>query len=147
MKSLLPGAGCLLFLLSACMPTDAQQQGVAGASFALTEPKVVMEADPPPPFTYWAPEGSTIRNHPRQAGIWIAQTAGQTDRYYFGDQCEASRYQQYVGRPLAEMPSAPQGSVWRTHCSTCAVTQDLSMARMNISYDEDTRTIAAIACG
>ncbi|WP_333836098.1 hypothetical protein [Novosphingobium sp.] len=147
MKSLLPIASCLSFFLLACAPADRQQQSVSTISFALARPKVVIEADPPPPFTYWANEGSTIRNHPRQAGIWIAQAVGQPGRYYFGDQCHASRYQHLVGRPLADMPEAPQGQVWRTHCSSCAVTQDLAMTRMNISFNEKSRTIDAIACG
>ena len=38
----------------------------------LATPNVVMEADPLPPFTYWAPESATIRNHPRMDGVWIA---------------------------------------------------------------------------
>jgi hypothetical protein len=140
-------AGVSAAMLSACSLSEGQQQGGARSPAHLAQPSVVMEADPAPPFTYWAAEGSTLRNHPRQAGIWIGEVAGQRDRYYFGDQCQASRYQQFVGRPLAEMPSAPQGAVWRKHCSSCAVTQDLAMTRMNISFDEKSQRIDAIACG
>lgn len=71
----------------------------------LAQPTVVMEAVPPPPFTYWAPVGSTIRNHPRQSGVWIAEVDGQAQRYYFGDQCHASRYQKFIGQPVEALPS------------------------------------------
>ncbi|WCM27347.1 hypothetical protein NDN01_25760 [Sphingomonas sp. QA11] len=137
----------LAMVLSACGASDGRQRGSDPLLTELAKPNIVMEADPVPPFTYWAPEGATIRNHPRQVGVWVAQGAGQPDRYYFGDQCGASGYQQFVGRSLAEMPSAPTGAVWRTHCSACAVTQDLAMARLNISFDERTQTIDRIACG
>jgi hypothetical protein len=140
-------AGTSILTLSACTLSGAQQHGGRTLTVHLAQPAVVMEADPVPPFTYWAPEHSTIRNHSRQAGIWIAQAAGQPHRYYFGDQCQASRYQQFVGRPLAELPRAPQGAVWRMYCSTCSVTQDLAITRMNISFGEKSQTIDAIACG
>ncbi len=140
-------AAAALVMAAACASADETKADQAGPAPALPAPDVVMAAAPPPPFTYWAPDGSTIRNHPRQAGIWIAQAAGRPDRYYFGDQCQASRYQKFVGRPLAEMPAAPPGALWRTHCSTCAVTQDLAPNRLNISFDEKTGAIDAIACG
>ncbi|MER8827744.1 hypothetical protein NKH73_06780 [Mesorhizobium sp. M0938] len=147
MKSLIAGAGCLAQLVTACTSSPEQQHSVSSAALKLAEPRVVIEADPAPPFTYWAPEGSTIRNHPRNPAIWVAHIAGQPQRYYYGDQCQASRYQHLLGRPLTEMPDAPKDAIWRIHCSTCARTSDLGWARMNISYDEDTRTIVEIACG
>lgn len=113
----------------------------------LAEPDVVMEADPPPPFTYWAPEGSTIRNHPRIDGVWIAAKQGEHDRYYFGDQCSASRYQRFVGHPMDVLPEKPEGAVWRQACTTCAMTSDLGRERMNIVFDDDTRVIERISCG
>lgn len=109
-------------------------------------PDLVIEADPAPPFTYWAPEGATIRNHPHDLSIWIAERDGVPERYYFGDQCGASAYRHLVGRPLADMPPAPEGAVRRTYCDTCAHTSDLGWARMNVLYDEDTRIITDIAC-
>lgn len=135
-----------VLMAGACGTADGQQTDQAAAPM-LPTPEVVMQADPAPPFTYWAAEGSTIRNHARQAGVWIAQGPGQTDRYYFGDRCQASRYQQFVGRPVSEMPAPPQGAEWRTHCTTCAVIQNLVSTRMNISFNEDTKTIEAITCG
>jgi len=136
-------ASCLALCVSACASSEEQQQVISSSR----ESRVVVEADPPPPFTYWAPEGSTIRNHPRNPLIWVAQVAGQPERYYYGDECQASRYQHLLGRPLSEMPDAPKDAIWRTHCSTCARTSDLGWVRMNISYDEDTRTVVEIACG
>ncbi|WP_146119514.1 hypothetical protein [Phyllobacterium phragmitis] len=113
----------------------------------LAEPKVVMEADPPPPFTYWAPENSTIRNHPRDPLTWIAETEGGSRLYYFGDQCRASQFQHFVGQPVDALPDKPAGATWRMACSTCAVTSDLGRERMNVSYDEDSRAITSISCG
>ena len=138
--------GAAVLMTGACTLADGQQNGRAAAP-TLPTPEVVMEADPAPPFTYWAAEGSTIRNHGRQAGVWVAQLPGQTDRYSFGDRCQASRYQQFVGRPVAEMPASPGAAEWRTHCTTCAVTQNLAWTRMNISFNDRTGTIEAIACG
>lgn len=140
-------AAAALVMVTACSPADGQGPDRPQVSPNLPPPDVILQADPPPPFTYWAPQGATIRNHPRQAGVWIAQAEGRPDQYYFGDRCQASRYQRFVGRPVAEMPDAPQDAVWRTHCSTCAVTQELAPHRMNISFDAKTGTIVAIACG
>ncbi len=132
---------------AACTSSEDRQAGIVPAAADLPQPNVVMEADPPPPFTYWAPDGSTIRNHPRIEDVWIAEVADGQDRYYFGDQCHASRYQQFVGRPLADMPPAPEGSVWRIYCSTCAATSDLGFERLNVNYEEQTRKIVSISCG
>ncbi|AZO00121.1 hypothetical protein EJ066_25010 [Mesorhizobium sp. M9A.F.Ca.ET.002.03.1.2] len=120
MKSLIAAAGCVVLFVSACTSSDEQQQSISSTPVKLAEPRVVIEADPAPPFTYWAPEGSTIRNHPRNPAIWVAQVAGQPERYYYGDQCQASRYQHLLGRPLTEMPDPPEEAIWRTHCSKCA---------------------------
>lgn len=147
MKLTFGAAGATILLLAACTASEGQQKDRTPVPIELPTPNVIMEAKPAPPFTYWAPEGSTIRNHSRNSGIWIAQSAGKPDKYYFGDQCQASRYQQFVGRPLAEMPEAPQGAIWRTHCSSCVVTDDLSFDRMNIGFDEKTNTVDAITCG
>lgn len=113
----------------------------------LSEPGVVMEANPRPPFTYWALEGSTVRNHPRVEGVWIAAKEGEDERYYFGDACSASRYQRFVGHHIDALPEKPDGAEWRQACTTCAVTSDLGRARMNIVYDENTRIIDRISCG
>lgn len=67
----------------------ALSQGTTKTPAQLSEPKVIMGADPLPPFTYWAPENSKIRNHPRLPGVWIAETADGPRIYYFGDGCRA----------------------------------------------------------
>lgn len=140
-------ASAVGLMLGACAAADGPTTDRSEQSSPLPTPAVIMEANPPPPFTYWAAEGSIIRNHGRQAGIWIAKTAGNPDRYYFGDQCLASQYQQFVGRPVSEMPAPPPGAEWRTHCASCAVTQDLRRNRMNITFNDDSRAVEAIACG
>ncbi|TWG95877.1 hypothetical protein L598_002900000150 [Mesorhizobium sp. J18] len=117
------------------------------ASKVLAEPNVVMEADPPPPFTYWAPENSTIRNHPRMEGVWTAEIEGQPARYYYGDQCRASEFQGFVGQPLDALPEKPENAVWRIACSSCAMTSDLGRARMNVFYEDSSQTITKISCG
>ncbi len=124
---------------------SAQETTLAEAELAT--PKVVMESDPPPSFTYWAPENSTIRNHPRISGVWIAEIEGQRTRYYYGDQCRASQFQHLVGQSLDALPGKPADAIWRMACSTCAVTSDLDRERMNVSYDNDSRLITSISCG
>jgi hypothetical protein len=105
-----------------------------------------MAANPPPPFTYWAPERSTIRNHPRQPGIWIAETQNGRRKFYFGDQCRASAFQKFVGRTIDALPEKPAG-IWRLICSKCGAPSDLAWTRMNVSYDQETRVIDEISCG
>lgn len=117
------------------------------ASSGLAKPNVVMAADPQPPFTYWAPENSTIRNHPREPGIWIAESPDGSHKYYYGDQCRASEFQRFVGQSVDALPEKPANATWRLTCSTCAVTSDLGWTRMNVSYDQQTRAIDNISCG
>lgn len=126
----------------------ASAQDAPATPKALAEPNVVMEADPPPPFTYWAPENSTIRNHPRVEGVWTAEIEGQPTRNYYGDQCRASEFQHFVDQPLEGLPEQASGASWRMVCTeTCAMTSDLRRERMNVLYDEETRRITSISCG
>ncbi|EAB6718025.1 hypothetical protein DUP91_27260 [Salmonella enterica subsp. enterica] len=106
-----------------------------------------MEADPAPPFTYWAPEGSTIRNHPRVDGVWIAETDGKPTITYFGDQCRASQFQQLVGKPLDALPERPADANWRLACTECAVHSNLDRKRMNVVYEEESKVISTVSCG
>lgn len=117
------------------------------AAEPLPVPELEMQAEPPPPFTYWAPAGSTIINHPNGDAVWIADQDGKPVAYYFGDQCRASEYQHFAGQPLSAFPEPSADDVWRFACTQCAVTSDLSYARMNISFDEETEIIQAISCG
>jgi hypothetical protein len=141
------GLGWCLAALLIALPGVAVAQDTVGEAGALPEPLVVMEADPPPPFTYWAPEASTIINHPNGEGIWIAEQYGKRAPYYFGDQCKASEYQQFVEQPLDSFPKPRKDQVWRFACTECAVQQDLAFHRMNISFDDDTKIIESVSCG
>ena len=104
-----------------------------------------MEADPPPPFTYWAPEGSIIRNH-GNPGLWVAYLNGRNVKTYFGDQCRASTWQHLVGQPVSSVPTPPPGTELRTSCTSCAVNDDLRPNRINVLFDEHTQRITEIAC-
>jgi hypothetical protein len=106
-----------------------------------------MEADPPPPFTYWAPEGSTIVNHPRGDGVWIAEKDGKPAAIYFGDMCRAASLQRFIGRGMSDFPQPAADAVWRFACTECAVQQDLNFHRMTISFDEETNIIQSVSCG
>lgn len=125
--------------------TSAEVAPVAASPLAT--PNVVMVADLRPPFTYWAPENSTIRNHPREPGIWIAESPDGSRKYYYGDQCQASEFQRFVGQPLDALPTKPADATWRLSCSACARTSDLGWTRMNVSYNQETRRIDDISCG
>lgn len=124
------------------IPADIRDEAPA---FQLPRPNVVVEADPPPPFTYWAPEGAVIRNH-GNPGVWVAYVEGRNVAYYFGDQCRASEWQRFVGQPLSVIPEPPEGVSIRTSCSTCAVTDDLRRDRINVVFEEATQRVVGIAC-
>jgi len=63
------------------------------------------------------------------------------------DQCRASAYQYLVGKNRSEIPSTPNGAVWRVSCSTCPVTMDYNPRRMNIVYDDASGVIQKVTCG
>lgn len=134
--------------LAACADRPgAPNENPQPESVALATPAVTMAADPPPPFIYWAPEGATIRNHPRDAATWIAETADGSRKFYFGDQCRASERQGWIGQTVDVLPKASGEQVWRIGCTTCAQTSDLTRERLNISYDEATRLVVEVSCG
>jgi hypothetical protein len=134
--------------LIACAPpttsSPAAAPAIAEPWFELVRPNVVVEADPPPPFTYWAPEGSVIRNH-GNPGLWVAHLDGR-QVIYFGDSCHASQWQHYVGQMLSSLPPAPAGMSIRTYCTTCAKHDDLRVDRINVVFEEATQRITDIAC-
>ena len=113
--------------------------------FELPRPNVVVEADPAPPFTYWAPDRAVIRNH-GNAGVWVAYVDGVNVATYFGDECRASELQRYVGQPLSAVPQPPPGVALRTSCSTCPVNDDLRRNRVNIVFDQSSQRVVSIAC-
>jgi hypothetical protein len=115
-------------------------------AFVLPLPQVVMAAEPPPPFTYWAPEGSTIRNHPNVPGLWLAEMESGARKMYFGDACGASSYQHLVGQTWQKPSTMPPASEIRTFCTTCPRTDDLRPGRMNVTIDEARSVVTEIAC-
>jgi hypothetical protein len=137
--------------LSACGATDTPSSkapipaDIRGDVFQLPARSVTIEADPPPPFTYWAPDGAVIRNH-GNPGVWVAYLDGRSVATYFGDECGASEFQRYIGEPLSTVPTPPEGVMMRAACSTCAVTDDLRRDRLNVVFEEDTQRVASIAC-
>jgi hypothetical protein len=63
------------------------------------------------------------------------------------DQCSASQYQQLVGKKLIDLPAKPDGAIWRTACTECAMTMDFNPRRMNIVFDRESEVIKEIRCG
>jgi hypothetical protein len=150
---LISGLAVCAFLASGCAPEaapvatpDPAPVQPAPPTFELAEPTVAMEATPQPPFTYWAPEGATIRNHPNVPGMWLAFVGGQNVATYVGDACRASAYQRFVGQSADALPAPQDGVDVRLSCEGCAVNGDLRPNRMNLVFDEETRVITRIAC-
>lgn len=115
-------------------------------AFVLPLPAVIMAADSPPPFTYWAPGGSTIRNHPNVPGLWLAEMESGARKTYFGDACGASGYQHLVGQHWPTASAMPPATEIRTFCTTCPRTDDLRPGRINVTIDETTSVVTEIAC-
>ena len=121
----------------------------AGSEVAVPGPApgVTIAADPAPPFAYWAPEGSTIRNHPSSPGIWIAEGEGDAV-YYFGDACGASRYQiDTVGTDRAAIEGLPVEVEVRDYVQGDALVQNLVPTRLNVERDGPGGRILSISCG
>jgi hypothetical protein len=111
----------------------------------LARPNVVMAADPPPPYTYWAPAGSTIRNH-GNPGIWVAEVNGRQVATYFGDDCGAAQQQTWIGLSRKAIPAALPEAQRRVFEEGEPVTQDLRPNRLNIVIDPKTQTVTRIYC-
>lgn len=109
-------------------------------------PNVVVRADPAPPHTYWAPEGSEIRNHPNVSGIWMAYVDGRQIGYYFGDDCGASGRQSWIGLLRSELPVRPANEAWRIFETGQPTTDDLRRDRTNIEIDPDTQRVVQVSC-
>lgn len=146
-------AAALALAFAACSPAPSPtvvnetQPAPAGSTpFQLAQPTVVMEASPAPPFTYWAPDGATIRNHPDVPGVWHAFVGDRNSAIYFGDDCGASGYQRYIGETVDAVPAPPPVVEVRESCDGCPVNDDLRRNRMNIIFDEGTGKVVKIAC-
>ncbi len=110
-------------------------------------PGVTIAANPAPPYAYWAPEGSVIRNHPSSSGIWIAES-DKGAVFYFGDECGASRYQlDTVGTDKATIENLPPEVEVRDYVQGQALIQNLVPTRLNIERDGVAGRILSISCG
>lgn len=106
---------------------------------------IEVKADPPPPFIYWAPKGSTVINH-ANPGIWIAKDGADTVALYYGDACGASHHQSFVGEPISALPRLRAPGGVRTFCSSCAHRDDLRVDRLNVEFNAASEAIEKIAC-
>lgn len=141
MKPAMAATGLALCGLAAC----AGQNLVDQRRLGLAEPRVVMLANPAPPYTYWAPEGATIRNHPTQPGVWIAEVGGEPGPYYFGDRCGAARRQAWVGHPIAEFQGDLPANA-RVYSIEEVVTSNLVRDRLNVLLDRPGGVVRSVDC-
>lgn len=63
------------------------------------------------------------------------------------DECGAAGRQDWIGRPRADLPSAPAGALWRIYETGQPVTQDLRANRLNIEIDPERQTVVRLTCG
>ena len=105
-----------------------------------------IEADPAPPYAYWAPAGSVIRNHPTSPGIWFAEIDGEPGPFYFGDDCGASRLQGLVGDDRSLDPLIFPGGL-RDYAVMTPVTADLRPERLNVVRETPGGVILQVKCG
>ena len=63
------------------------------------------------------------------------------------DTCRAGTYASYLGQDYRQVPTPPQGRVFRVVCTTCAMTMDFNASRLNFFYDESTGRIVRLSCG
>lgn len=139
----LASSALMLVLLAACTPERQPEPSPP----PLAEPRVDMRADPPPPYTYWAPEGATIRNHPTQPDIWVAEIDGRPAAYYFGDDCGAAGRQAWVGRDLASLSGELPEASTRIQALGQPVTADLRRDRLNVMLDAPDGRVVRVECG
>ena len=63
------------------------------------------------------------------------------------DSCGARSLQYLVGKPKSEIPVPVDPTKRRVTCTTCPVTQDYRMDRLNIFFDTETGIIKDVKCG
>ena len=63
------------------------------------------------------------------------------------DQCGAAEAQKYVGRSRTEIPIPVLPALQRVACTTCPVTQDYNLRRLNFFYDAQTGIVKEVKCG
>lgn len=62
------------------------------------------------------------------------------------NQCDASLYQQYIGKGREDLPAAPRGVSYRHLHKGGAATADYVTGRVNFVYDDQNR-IESVRCG
>ena len=63
------------------------------------------------------------------------------------DSCRAADYASTLGDDYRTVPAAPPGRVFRVVCTTCAMTKDLNVQRLNFFYDASTGRVVRLSCG
>jgi hypothetical protein len=63
------------------------------------------------------------------------------------DDCGAAERQDWIGRARSDLPSPPDGALWRVYETGQPVTQDLRPNRLNIEIDPDSQTVVRLSCG
>ncbi len=63
------------------------------------------------------------------------------------DQCGAASLQHLVGRPRTEIPIPVRPNLQRVACTTCPVTEDFNLSRLNFFFDAATGRIKEVRCG
>lgn len=97
----------------------------------------------------------TMRILAPMAGLFLAAACApmpeQTPPPAGGDMaykpCRVEDYQSYVGRNRSQVPTAPEGQIFRVLCSTCAATMDYRENRVNFVYDQQTGVVQQVKCG
>lgn len=64
-----------------------------------------------------------------------------------GDLCKASELQWLVGKPRTEIPVPVEVVNRRVACTTCPITEDYSVYRLNIFYNSETDLVEQVRCG
>jgi hypothetical protein len=63
------------------------------------------------------------------------------------DACGAKAMQHLVGRPRSEIPAPINPNRQRVACTTCPVTMDYNIDRLNFFFDAQTGIIKEVRCG
>lgn len=63
------------------------------------------------------------------------------------DTCGARDLQSLVGRPRTEIPVPVRPELQRVACTTCAITMDVNLNRLNVFFDAATGLIKEVRCG
>ncbi len=76
-----------------------------------------------------------------------AAEPGSGDLNVANDFCGASTYQRLVGKPKSDIPTAPQGAIWRIYSTQQVVTMNFVEGRMDIVWDAESKVVRSVSCG